>query len=629
LLLVGGNSLVTLTAIAQTTDATHPDPVLYLPFDPSVATIPSDQTTKWRKERYVAGKVGQAASFDGTSYAAIEASLPLGNSPRTLALWVRNDRGPVKHIVQVVTQTLRWEKSKAFGIIEAGEKWRFHDMSGGLDSSVKIDREWHHLAVTHDGKTIRFFLDGKQVAEADRKLETESRRLRIGGLGSPDNNFVGLIDELYVFDVPLTEAQIGRLMNGTGSGAATKADVARLASPVSRFIYGVNLPWFDGQHGHDLGPNPNKGKGAVWYRPQRVSECFADIHDIGFTVARIWLTEGREGIVFDDDGYIVRLDEGYLRNLDDMVRRAADEKVRLYLCLSGRWGERSVGRSALTDMRQQQAFLSHVIRPLAKRLRNNPTIFAFDVCNEIEIHLHPASDVPKVSKEVIRRYIRNCVRAIKDGDSKRLVSSGSGWGGGDGRWIKEGLYRGLGLDFYDFHDYDDIGSLPHVRDLNVDMPVIVGECGQESKRVDEKLQAQVAISYLRSAKSKGYAGCFLWFYDSGSNYLSILRKNGSKKLVVDEVSSLALGDGNKPQHDIKSALAGTKWVNSSNVAFEWTKDGRFLHAGKEREWKVIDQNRVQIVFGPGHIDTLEFNSDMTTFKQLIKGGPTSFTGRRQ
>lgn len=83
------------------------------------------------------------------------------------------------------------------------------------------------------------------------------------------------------------------------------------------------------------------------------------------------------------------------------------------------------------------------------------------------------------------------------------------------------------------------------------------------------------------------------------------------------------------QHDLKTLLAGTKWINTNNVTFEWTKDGRFLHAGKEREWKVIDQTRIRIVFGPGHVDTLEFDGDRTTFKQLIKGGPSSFTGRRQ
>jgi len=205
------------TAPEATVPVTLPVPLLYLPCDPSVATIPSNLAfrRKGRKEeRYAAGKMGQAVSFGGNSYTELDATLPLGNAPRTMAFWVRNERGPVDQIPFVVTQTEKWERAKAFGIIERKGNWRFQDMNGDLDSGIKIDREWHHLAVTHNGKTIRFFLDGKKVAEADRNLETETRRLRIGGLGSSDSNFVGLIDELYVFDVPLTEDQIRQLMNG-------------------------------------------------------------------------------------------------------------------------------------------------------------------------------------------------------------------------------------------------------------------------------------------------------------------------------------------------------------------------------------------------------------------------------
>jgi len=76
-------------------------------------------------------------------------------------------------------------------------------------------------------------------------------------------------------------------------------------------------------------------------------------------------------------------------------------------------------------------------------------------------------------------------------------------------------------------------------------------------------------------------------------------------------------------------LKGTKWVNSRNVSFEWKADGRFLHKGIEREWEALDGHKVKIVFGPEHVDTLIFNESVTEFKQLIRGGPDSFQGRRQ
>jgi hypothetical protein len=82
------------------------------------------------------------------------------------------------------------------------------------------------------------------------------------------------------------------------------------------------------------------------------------------------------------------------------------------------------------------------------------------------------------------------------------------------------------------------------------------------------------------------------------------------------------------ENSLKSKLAGTKWVNSNNVTFEWTQNGRFLHNRIEREWKVLDDRRLQIVFSSNHIDILEFDDDLKSFKQLIKDGPNFFKGQR-
>lgn len=82
-----------------------------------------------------------------------------------------------------------------------------------------------------------------------------------------------------------------------------------------------------------------------------------------------------------------------------------------------------------------------------------------------------------------------------------------------------------------------------------------------------------------------------------------------------------------PAGDLTQRLKGTKWRNSNNASFEWTKDGRLLHNGKEREWKVLDDKRLQVVFGSDHKDTLEFDGSLKTFKQLIRGGPNSLEGK--
>lgn len=91
-----------------------------------------------------------------------------------------------------------------------------------------------------------------------------------------------------------------------------------------------------------------------------------------------------------------------------------------------------------------------------------------------------------------------------------------------------------------------------------------------------------------------------------------------------------LDGSNKPQpmSPLTQKIRNTKWINSNKVSFEWTSDGRLLHNGKERTWKVLDERRGQLIFSPDHVDTLIFNNTFTEFKQLIKGGPDSHQGRR-
>ena len=79
---------------------------------------------------------------------------------------------------------------------------------------------------------------------------------------------------------------------------------------------------------------------------------------------------------------------------------------------------------------------------------------------------------------------------------------------------------------------------------------------------------------------------------------------------------------------LSDRLKGTKWTNTNNVTFEWTNDGRLLHRGNERQWKPSGDDRVEVVFGKDHVDVIVFDESLKTFKQLIKGGPSSMNGRR-
>lgn len=304
--------------------------------------------------------------------------------------------------------------------------------------------------------------------------------------------------------------------------------------PGHDFIFGVNLPWFDGQFGHDLGPEPQHPDWKVWYNGEKVSNYFTDINQIGLRVVRMWLMERAQGMKVDNDGIITGLDETFLQNLDDLVRRAKEKKLSLYLCLTTGWGEVSYP-SPIKDPQQQKAYLDKVVKPLAKRLKGNSTVFAFDIFNEIESEIRDNAR-HKVTIAQAQSFIRKNAEAIKAKDPQRLVSAGSGYN--DWKNVQSGYYKNLGLDFYDVHVYRDDGYLPDVRELNSDKPVIVGEFGQLAKKEDDELQRKAVVAFMQNAVKKGYAGFFVWAYYRKSQHWRLTNDKGEHRPVVADIQKI-------------------------------------------------------------------------------------------
>jgi uncharacterized protein DUF4038/concanavalin A-like lectin/glucanase superfamily protein/collagenase-like protein with putative collagen-binding domain/fibronectin type III domain protein len=74
---------------------------------------------------------------------------------------------------------------------------------------------WAYLAVTYDGSAIQLYVNGDPVASIpqDGTIKLSSSPLEIGGDGIYGQYFQGLIDEVRVYNIPLTAGQIEDDMN--------------------------------------------------------------------------------------------------------------------------------------------------------------------------------------------------------------------------------------------------------------------------------------------------------------------------------------------------------------------------------------------------------------------------------
>ncbi|MDE0326080.1 MAG: LamG domain-containing protein [Candidatus Poribacteria bacterium] len=82
-----------------------------------------------------------------------------------------------------------------------------------------VDKNWHHIAGTYDGKTAKIYLDGEILSNVDSTFEfsgTNDIDLRIGCTKNrPQYTFKnGFIDEVGVWQRALSQAEIAEAMKG-------------------------------------------------------------------------------------------------------------------------------------------------------------------------------------------------------------------------------------------------------------------------------------------------------------------------------------------------------------------------------------------------------------------------------
>lgn len=321
-----------------------------------------------------------------------------------------------------------------------------------------------------------------------------------------------------------------------GDSATAKTDSERSSRYLSvhgshEFIKGANLPWLDNHYSYYLGVDPHNASWGVAYDHNSMNNHFANMHGMGINVVRLWLFQNDQGCTLDSNGRVTGVSDEFWRNLDDTVKIANNNRIALYLMVT-------TGR---TDFLQNEsllnAFIKNAVVPLAERYKGNDTIFAFDTMNEIDGLV--AGDSGNYSSNgatwsQARNYMKTVAGAIHDIDHSRLVTTSSGWHS----WMNLSTYfKGLGLDFYDFHQYDDKGYIPSAASLGMDKPVYVGESGQSTAEFNDTIQKDAEQSFLENASNGGYAGLGVWAYMCAScnDYHQLVESNGSWRPVADTI----------------------------------------------------------------------------------------------
>jgi len=170
----------------------------------------------------VAGKIGDALSFDGTAdFVEVKHSESLNlKEAITIEFWfLLKGKSGDNDYPRLVSKGQSTSDNNGYGV------W-VKDISGPTDigfRSVTLtpndiraqnvsnydDNKWHHVTVTYDGKKGRLFVDGDKLVDIDVSGDVSQNKepLHIGD-GNNERHFNGFIDEVRVYNRGLSEAEV-------------------------------------------------------------------------------------------------------------------------------------------------------------------------------------------------------------------------------------------------------------------------------------------------------------------------------------------------------------------------------------------------------------------------------------
>jgi len=337
---------------------------------------------------------------------------------------------------------------------------------------------------------------------------------------------------------------------GSGSGgsdasasgdASGDADGGLPPMKTQTFLIGYNEAWFGANFGTDYTTN---------FDLAYVQKVFDGIVADGGHLVRLFLWEIPQGFsLAASPPYTQQVSSQFLGNVDTVLTEARKRALWAYITLLDAntidkitGAIHTWGVNLLNDTSgEQAAFNANALGPLLAVFdKHQDNVFAVDIINEIQACSQ--NGVFPDATNGPRAFLRAEAAFIKSRSPWVKVTSTAGWPSdilmtGAQYDIANGLYSGLGLDFYDLHAYDDSGSYPGAtamcnRAASDGVPIYLGEFGQSTKQTDDTIQYNATASFLNNSKGLCFKGAFGWRFDPQESYLAYVHADFSPRPAV-------------------------------------------------------------------------------------------------
>ena len=327
---------------------------------------------------------------------------------------------------------------------------------------------------------------------------------------------------------------------GPGDGAA--GDAGELP-PLSHqtFLIGYNEAWFGGNFGTDY---------STAFDLDYEKKVFDGIVAAGGHLVRLFVFQMPQGITLGASPPLSQsVSADVLANVDATLTEARKRGLWVYLTILDACTIVKIvdpyhtwGLDILTNASGgRDAFNENALAPLLGVVdAHQEGIFGIDIINEIQAAMQ--NGVFADSWNDARAFLAAEAAFIKTNLPWVRVTATAGWPSdilqtGAQYDIANGLYTGLGLDFYDLHAYYDSGSYTGAtamcnRALLDGVPIYLGEFGQKTHSEDDTLQYNATAAFLNNSIGLCFKGAFAWRYDPAEAWLHYMRADWTPRPAV-------------------------------------------------------------------------------------------------
>ena len=204
-----------------------------------------------------------------------------GNAPRTMSLWCKASSLSTNANAALLQTGGSEFYGHRFGLRAYMEeqhlRYFFHGHNSDRPMGSRAPHTWVHLCVSYNGQELSYYMDGVHMKTEFRALSTADSPLTIGSLfrnrakpGWPP--FHGFIDEVMVWDRPLTRTEVRNIYDATGGTPIEWSPKGAIAFAGRHYKYfPASLTWLEAQKKcNEMGGNlvciPNEPTGRFLTR---------------------------------------------------------------------------------------------------------------------------------------------------------------------------------------------------------------------------------------------------------------------------------------------------------------------------------------------------------------------------